>query len=1254
MIVRTQTVRFTPDRAPTPRKVKIGFEGDNMVERLCFKLPRIAENQTATMMLDGEYANMVILTEDEDRCYVDLTAELIGGDGEHEAYIVIDGGDTGEAWGSGTFALQVGEIPGFAGDIAERFPDAIEQLRSEIAGHRAEMQETSEDVKAEADAARAAVLAAENQAKQAGTHSVTAEAAASDAQEAKSAAQKSAEYAETLHGAVENGVQNALAASDYANFAANNAAQMSASAEIAAMRAEKAAQKTEDALSGGDDGQVLGKVNGEPMWIDLPEGGSGDVTTDALDAAIARHNASSGAHPDIRAMIGASGGGTGGAVASVNGKTGAVVLTAADVGALAEDKLQSAVGDALAQAKESGEFDGSDGIDGKDGKNGVDGSPGKDGVSVTHNWNGTTLTVTSASGTSSADLKGSKGDKGDKGDAGSVGLQGEKGETGATGPAGSDGIGIKSVAQTTTSSADGGSNVITVTKTDNTTSTFTVKNGRKGSTGPAGKTPVKGVDYYTPEDKTELTDIMTDTLREDAEFIAAVSEHAQLVKVAASPEFVNDISECTDTSKVYVLPNGHLCAYMQTEVTTEGETVPNFTNIFDTSKGAYIKDGYRYSHSNGNFFAEAETCAVVVPVPGGSWKVNQPYTLRVQGVTINGGTSRAKKIYVGNTSSDFTLPANAEAAPTTQADGTVVFTHTPNANDKTVNFSWLVFHVDDGVDASKLIVTFNEEISYTTTPGGTEIVTKWTDTGIEYNQPPDYTERVAALETKTARLRVDVDALSGKVSGGAGAALAADVLTVPAYAPPQLPADGSTEADFDLRMEASIDDDKTLTAARAYAYMDALVARKPTYMIKQTMGKDESGEYDCNRYILANTYWKAWYKDGNPPMFAWKNGSTVIYSLSVSPRIGDVMYSTGNVSTEYGAVSAVTCDTIAESTRTVNGLVFSRYADGDVEPVIFYTKPRQRDSNGTVLWCEIFRADFTSTYKGSYDVHTDYMISTSSDNNTKYIRYPFADKKADKSSPIPVFMWANEHGQGGDNRCPSVILMRMAKDLCENNHRIPFLSWLKDNCILTIIPVANPWGYESYLYDRDGYCNANYVNLNRNYDTPGFANFDNTTQWEGEEGAFLPGDYVGSENETQYLMNTLHLSKAKVAFSMHGIPSPSATAAPYNLNTTIKGCGFDAERARAIEETLWNDYNCQVSWSIDAEQDFEHCAKSCAYIQYHGVVGGLTETIDWEESLDETTGLAARYTAKVMEQGYTELLRCLQVWIEEALMKEES
>ena len=61
------------------------------------------------------------------------------------------------------------------------------------------------------------------------------------------------------------------------------------------------------------------------------------------------------------------------------------------------------------------------GADGKDGKDGQNGADGKDGISATHQWNGTVLTVTSASGTSSADLKGDKGKQGDTGAVGEAG-----------------------------------------------------------------------------------------------------------------------------------------------------------------------------------------------------------------------------------------------------------------------------------------------------------------------------------------------------------------------------------------------------------------------------------------------------------------------------------------------------------------------------------------------------------------------------------------------------------------------------------------------------------------------------------------------------------------------------------------------------------------------------------------------------------------------------------------------------------------
>jgi hypothetical protein len=62
-----------------------------------------------------------------------------------------------------------------------------------------------------------------------------------------------------------------------------------------------------------------------------------------------------------------------------------------------QESLNTAINEAITQAKESGE---------------LKGDKGDDGISVTHSWNGTTLTITSASGTSSANLKGDKGDMG--------------------------------------------------------------------------------------------------------------------------------------------------------------------------------------------------------------------------------------------------------------------------------------------------------------------------------------------------------------------------------------------------------------------------------------------------------------------------------------------------------------------------------------------------------------------------------------------------------------------------------------------------------------------------------------------------------------------------------------------------------------------------------------------------------------------------------------------------------------------------
>lgn len=127
--------------------------------------------------------------------------------------------------------------------------------------------------------------------------------------------------------------------------------------------------------------------------------------------------------------------------------------TAAEVGAISQDDLQSATDAALAQAKASGEFDGRQGPEGPQGPKGDTGEVGPAGPK------GDTGDT------------GPQGPQGETGPAGPQGLQGETGPQGTAGPAGADGA-----------------------------------QGPAGANGADGYTPVKGTDYFTEADKQEIAE----------------------------------------------------------------------------------------------------------------------------------------------------------------------------------------------------------------------------------------------------------------------------------------------------------------------------------------------------------------------------------------------------------------------------------------------------------------------------------------------------------------------------------------------------------------------------------------------------------------------------------------------------------------------------------------------------------------------------------------------------------------------------
>ena len=155
-----------------------------------------------------------------------------------------------------------------------------------------------------------------------------------------------------------------------------------------------------------------------------------------------------------------------------------------------------------------------------------------DGTPVEHQWIGTTLVITSASGTSSADLQGPKGadgtvsfndltaaqkemlrgeqgpqgatgPQGPQGIQGKQGVQGEQGIQGLQGPQGIQGVGISNIIPAGKNTTTGAA-IYKVEMTDGNSYYIEAPKGLDGDSGKDGYTPVKGVDYFKEDEIAEI------------------------------------------------------------------------------------------------------------------------------------------------------------------------------------------------------------------------------------------------------------------------------------------------------------------------------------------------------------------------------------------------------------------------------------------------------------------------------------------------------------------------------------------------------------------------------------------------------------------------------------------------------------------------------------------------------------------------------------------------------------------------------
>lgn len=355
--------------------------------------------------------------------------------------------------------------------------------------------------------------------------------------------------------------------------------------------------------------------------------------------------------------------------------------------------------------------DGEQGAPGNDGKNGVDGKDGTSPtVSVSTITGGHRITITDANGTDTFDV-----------------LDGENGADGVSATHGWNGTTLTITSASGTSSAD-----LKGSKGDKGDRGEQGIPGTDGEDGKDGYTPVKGADYYTDADKAEF----------EALIATELAKRGQL-----TPEYANSVEDCTDTNKLYVLPDGFIYANMMTEVKTGGyknlaEPLPD--NTTDTEKWV---NGQRFS-SSGISAQSGSTVSNPIPCKMGD-------TIRIKGITFREGTDRIavpyKRIsdsYAGKGIGYFQNGVAVDGISIVRYDGLEngVYTFTlPEQSTYSVDGTFR-FAMPTPTDASTVIVTVNEEIVEPTTV----LDYAWANTGHAF-VPADYESRIGEIEAQMAQ-----------------------------------------------------------------------------------------------------------------------------------------------------------------------------------------------------------------------------------------------------------------------------------------------------------------------------------------------------------------------------------------------------------------------------------------------------------------------------------------------------------------------
>lgn len=277
-------------------------------------------------------------------------------------------------------------------------------------------------------------------------------------------------------------------------------------------------------------------------------------------------------------------------------------------------------------------------------------------------------------------------------------------------------------------------------------------------------TPVRGTDYWTEEDQAAVQDDCNTYIASE------LAKRGQL-----KPEFANSVEECTDTTKLYVLPDGYIYAYMYSEgmqfINVLEKAVDENDQPFNGGKG--YDTGYRFNSS-----------AALTALDGSAYTGFIPYdgtgVIRIFGLTSSSMTSSEYLYLYDDTKTKLSengggqmpnwISNGATLVQTSVGDYTAyMLTLDPDAIEDVKDY------VANALRSAKYIrfnVVHPNTDCFWVSIGEEMIIGSgyaWTNTGHAF-VPADYEDRIVALESTATDLNKRVTELES-----------ADIAGVPDY-----------------------------------------------------------------------------------------------------------------------------------------------------------------------------------------------------------------------------------------------------------------------------------------------------------------------------------------------------------------------------------------------------------------------------------------------------------------------------------------